>query len=202
MPKGIRLVYTEEMEAFLHEHKTMLREEMTALFNKKFGTNISRRTLNTKCERIGALTGRTGRIEKGNVPWNLGKTGYMGANETSFKKGNRPHNWRPVGHERITKDGYIEIKVADPSTFMLKHRWVWQQAHGPVPKGYAIVFKNMNKQDCRLDNLEIVTRGELARLNQSYRHLATPETHETCIALAKIKSKIHTFEKGKKHEQP
>lgn len=197
MPKGIRLVYTDEMVEFLHEHKTMLRKEMTALFNKKFGTNISRRTLNTKCERIGALTGRTGRIEKGSTPWNLGKSGYMGANATSFKKGNRPHNWQPVGYERITKDGYIAVKIADPNVFELKHRHVWQQAHGPLPKGYVIVFKNKDKQDCRLENLEIITRGELARLNQSYKNLSTPETHESCIVMAKIKSKIHQFEKGK-----
>lgn len=196
MPKGIRLVYTDEMVAFLHEHKTMLREEMTALFNAKFGTNISRRVLNRKCERIGALTGRTGRIEKGNKPWNTGTKGLMKANVTTFKKGNKPCNVKPVGYERITKDGYIEVKISEPNVFEMKHRHIWQLAHGPIPKGHVIVFKNTNKQDCRIENLEIITRGELARLNQSYKHLVTPETNEACVAMAKIKHRVHQFEKG------
>ncbi|WP_347460961.1 HNH endonuclease signature motif containing protein [Acinetobacter sp. ANC 7454] len=196
MPKGTRINYTPEMEAFLHEHRYMLREEMTALFNQAFGTNISRRVLNSKCERIGALTGRTGRIEKGNKPWNTGTKGLLKANKTTFKKGNKPHNTKPVGYERITKDGYIEVKVAEPNKFMMKHRYVWEQVNGPVPKGHAIVFKNTDKQDCRIDNLVLVTRGELARLNQSYKHLVTPETNEACVAMAKIKHRVHQFEKG------
>ncbi len=196
MPKGTRLVYTDEMVAFLHAHKTMLRKEMTALFNQKFGTNLDRRTLNAKCERIGALTGRTGRIEKGNKPWNTGTKGLMKANVTTFKKGQKSHNIKPIGYERETVDGYTEVKVADPNVFKLKHRHIWEQAHGPIPKGYALVFKNKDKSDCRLENLEMLSRAELARLNQSFRHLATPETNTACIAMAKIKQRIHQFEKG------
>lgn len=197
MPKGKPIVYTEEMVAFLHGHKTMLREEMTKLFNEKFGTSVSRRTLNTKCERIGALTGRTGRIEKGNVPWNTGTKGLMKPNATSFKKGNKAHNLRPVGSERITKDGYIEVKVAQPNVFELKQRFVWEQAHGKVPKGHVVIFKNKDKTDCRLENLMLLTRGELARLNQSYRKISTPETNEACALMAKVKNKIHQLERGR-----
>lgn len=195
MPKGIPIKYTEEMEEFLHEHKTMLRVEMTALFNERFGTNVSRRTLNAKCERIGALTGRSGQIRKGSKPWNLGKTGYMGANKTSFKKGNVTWNKKPIGHERITKDSYVEIKVAEPNVFKLKHRYLWEQEKGKIPNGCAIVFKNKDKQDCRLDNLALVTRGELARLNQSFAQYSTPETHESCILMAKIKDKTDRVKK-------
>jgi hypothetical protein len=38
------------------------------------------------------------RFQKGAVPWNRGVTGYMGANRTSFRKGNKPQTWRPVGY--------------------------------------------------------------------------------------------------------
>lgn len=197
MPKGIRISYTPEMEAFLHEHRYMLREEMTALFNQTFGTDISRRVLSRKCERIGALTGRTGRLEKGHKPWNTGTKGLMKANATSFKKGQTTWNKKPVGYERVTRDGYVEVKVAEPNKFELKHRHIWQQAYGPIPKGQVLIFKNTNTQDCRLENLELISRGELVRLNQSYKHLVTPATNETCIAMAKVKHRIHQFEKGK-----
>jgi hypothetical protein len=55
------------------------------------------------------------RFQPGAKPWNLGVTGYMGANPTSFRKGHMPHNHRPIGSERLTKDGYLERKVGSRS---------------------------------------------------------------------------------------
>ena len=43
---------------------------------------------------------------------------------TRFKKGHVPKNHKPVGYERITRDGYIEVKTAEPNVFELKHRLV------------------------------------------------------------------------------
>lgn len=40
--------------------------------------------------------GNSGSFKKGQVPWNKGKTGYMGANKTSFKKGHLPPNTREM----------------------------------------------------------------------------------------------------------
>ncbi len=37
-----------------------------------------------------------------------------------FAKGNVPPNHRPVGSERISKDGYIEVKVAEPKQVEIK----------------------------------------------------------------------------------
>lgn len=190
MPKGTPIKYTEEMEEFLKSHTHLYRGEMTKLFNEKFGTDISRRVLNAKCERIGALTGRTGRFKKGNPSWNAGLklSGLYCFN--GFKKGNVPHNLQPTGTERITKDGYIEIKT-DHDGFVFKHRLVWEKHHGSIPHGHAVCFKNGITTDCSIENLILLSRSELARLNQSYIHLSTPETHETCILMAKIKDKTN-----------
>lgn len=191
MTEGIAIKYTEEMLMFLHQHEETPRAELACKFNKKFGCNVSVDGIKAKCLRMGLKTGRTGCFSPGQKSWNDGLKGYMGANSTSFKKGNVPFNHKPIGHERITRDGYIEVKTTEPNVFELKHRVVWEQVHGKVPKGYAIVFKNMDKQDCRLDNLMILSRAELARLNQSFSRLATPDTNETCILMAKIKDKTH-----------
>ncbi|MCG2572371.1 HNH endonuclease [Acinetobacter sp. ME22] len=191
MPKGTRIKYTKEMEDFLHNHTHMFRGEMTKLFNETFGTSISRRVLGSKCERIGALTGRTGRFEKGQPSWNKGLELSGKYNFNGFKPGHEPHNKKPVGYERLTRDGYIEVKVAEPNTFKQKHRHVWEQHHGPIPQTHVIVFKNMDKADCRIENLELITRSELVRLNQLYSSIATPESNETCILLARIKNKTH-----------
>ena len=191
MPKGIAIKYTEEMLMFLRQHEETPRIELTCKFNEKFGYNLSPDSIKAKCLRMGLKTGRTGCFAKGQTSWNKGKKGYMGANVTSFKKGQRGWNAKPIGYERITKDGYVEVKTAEPRTFELKHRVVWEKAYGEIPSGHALVFKNMNKQDCRIENLMLVSRAELVRLNQSYRKLATPETNETCVLMAKIKDKTH-----------
>ena len=66
-----------------------------------------------------------------------------------------------------------------------KHRWTWEQHHGEIPKGMVVSFKNGIRTDCRIENLILLTRSELVRLNQSYIKYSTPETHESCILLAK-----------------
>ena len=191
MAKGIAIKYTEEMLMFLRQHEETPRTELTCKFNEKFGCNLSADSIKAKCLRMGLKTGRTGCFAKGQTSWNKGKKGYMGANSTSFKKGNTPHNHKPIGHERITVDGYVEVKVAEPNVFELKHRQIWEQQHGKIPGSHVLVFKNLNKQDCRIENLMLVSRAELARLNQSYIKHSTPETHESCVLLAKIKDKTH-----------
>lgn len=80
---------------------------------------------------------------------------------TRFKPGNKPKNYRPVGSERISRDGYIEVKVKEGLFgWALKHRIIWEEARGKVPKGYCLMFKDGNKLNCELDNLELVTMAE------------------------------------------
>lgn len=183
--------YTEEMLTFLRQHEETPRAELACKFNEKFGCNISVDSVKAKCLRMGLKTGRTGCFSPGHKTWNSGLKGLTGANSTSFKKGNTPLNHRPVGYERITVDGYVEVKVSEPNVFELKHRWIWEQHHGKILDNHVLVFKNMNKQDCRPENLMLISRAKLARLNQSFSKLATPDTNETCILMAKIKDKTH-----------
>lgn len=39
---------------------------------------------------------------------------------------------------------------------MLEHRWVWEQAHGPIPRGAMIHHINGIKTDNRIENLQLV----------------------------------------------
>lgn len=118
--------------------------------------------------------GRTSQFKPGLTPHNKGKKqpkGYAPGRmaETQFKPGHRPHTWHPIGHERITDEGYLQRKVTDTGNtlrdYVNLHWLVWQAAHGEVPKGYALVFKNGARSDIRLDNLELVSRAELMRRN-------------------------------------
>ena len=75
------------------------------------------------------------RFKKGHVSHNKGKKMpaevYARCAPTMFKKGNVTHNYKPVGSERVNVDGYVEVKVADPGKWRLKHRVIWEEAHGP-----------------------------------------------------------------------
>lgn len=52
----------------------------------------------------------------------------------------------------------------DEQTYNKKHttkaKWLWEMNHGEVPEGYVVTYKDRNPENCELENLEIITRGE------------------------------------------
>jgi len=151
--------------------------------------------------RRGDHVGARFRFQKGHVPANKGlrrpgwSVGRM--RETQFKKGVRQgvavRLYKPIGTERISKDGYLERKVND--NLPLQARWrsvhllVWEAANGPLPKGHAIAFKNGDKRDIRLDNLECITRAQLM-LRNTIHNLPTPLA-QTIQVLGALRRKIN-----------
>lgn len=135
--------------------------------------------------RRGDHVGARFRFPKGHVPANKGlrRPGWSPGRmrETQFKKGVRQgvavKLYKPIGTERMSKDGYLERKVNDD--LPLQARWravhlvVWEAEHGRVPAGHAIVFRNSDKTDIRLDNLECLTRRALM-LRNSVHNLPKP----------------------------
>lgn len=120
------------------------------------------------------------RFQPGMRPWNMGMKGLdIGGTATRFKAGNRPHTWLPIGTLRINQDGVLERKFSDDPGAPHK-RWrtvarlVWEEAHGPMPDGYAVVFKpgraSTRVEDITLDAVECITRADLMRRNTMYRY--------------------------------
>lgn len=124
-------------------------------------------------------------FKKGLIPWNKGMKGYLpgGRNhETRFIKGSIPKNHRPVGSIRTNVHGYLEIKIEEGiHKWRLLHREIWKQHHGSYPpKGSAIVFKDGNKENCQIDNMQLLTRKQLMQRNIVHN---LPETIKNVIAL-------------------
>lgn len=188
--------YTDEQLDFIKSNCDIPRKELTSLFNEKFNKCKSIKAINSMCKKNGWLRSKENwNFSKGSIPWNKGITGYMSANKTSFKKGLTPHNYRPVGSERITKDGYIEVKIKDPKTWRLKHLVVWEKVNGNLPKGCCIVFIDSNRKNCDLSNLQLITRSENVRFNKSgYSHYP-PELRPTLRAITKIDITTSQLEK-------
>ena len=196
--------YTDDIIDFLREiapGKTY--KEIVEIFNKKYDLEMTVKKLSSLLGRKKIKTGTTGCFRKGFIPWNKGKKGYMGANKTSFKKGNKPKNWRPVGSERIDDEGYTLIKVSNEGGMLkrwaLKHRVVWEQHHKKkIPKGSVIIFADGNKNNLNIENLICVTRNELKVLNKCRLISSVPELTKVGLNIAKIKIKLAEIRKKKK----
>lgn len=108
--------------------------------------------------------GKETRFKKGGKSWNRGTKGLTKANKTSFKKRSRPHNWKPIGSERITSAGYIEVKYKDEynavSNYELKQRLIWMKYNGPIPNGYVVTFKDGNTSNFDIENLDLMSKKD------------------------------------------
>jgi hypothetical protein len=172
--------------------------EIAALFNARFGTDIAVEQLASTLKRYGLSNGRDCRFRPGQVPHNKGKSVcYPGCEETQFKKGNRPWNWRPAGSERINADGYVEVKVRNPNKWKGKHLLIWEAANGKVPKGRVVIFADGDKSNLKLENLLMVSRGELAVMNRGGLISRNGELTKAGKAIADIKMLIADRERKK-----
>jgi len=196
-------IYTKDEKDYLQEivfgrsHK-----EIAALFNLHFDLDLSVGQIKGAIARYKLHTGRDGRFRPGDIPYNKGKKKwYAGGEATQFKSGNRPWNYKPVGTERTNTDGYVEIKIADPKTWKGKHLIIWEQSHGPVPKGYAVIFADGNKQNVVLENLLLVSRRELAVLNKKGLISPDAELTKAGVTIANIHMKITERKRQKKEER-
>lgn len=121
-----------------------------------------------RLQRLDARAAAT-RFRPGHAPWNKGKKGlHIGHSETRFKPGRHPRNWVPVGHERWC-DGYLQRKVTDTGyptrDWVPVHRLLWEAHNGPVPAGHVVVFRDRDRENIAIENLELVSRVELMRRN-------------------------------------
>ncbi|HCS70068.1 MAG TPA: HNH endonuclease, partial [Rhodospirillaceae bacterium] len=160
---------------FIEARRAMPRRDLHAAFVEAYGReDVSLDNFKGLCKRKGWLTGRTGRYEKGDVPANKGKRMPYHPNSarTRFKKGQLPHNTKYAGHERVRKDGYVEISVNErnPHTgadrrYVHKHRWLWEQKNGPVPEDMVLKCLDGDKTNTDPSNWKLIPRGMLPRLN-------------------------------------
>ena len=185
------------------EEKDYLREitpgrhykEIVELMNAKFEYEFNLGQIKGAIARYKLNTGFTGYFPKGNIPFNKGTKGIMKANKTSYKKGNIPQSYKPVGTERITKDGYTEIKVKDPNVWKLKHRIIYEEHYGEIPKGHVVMFLDRNKSNFDINNLILISRNQLRKLNQNNLIKDDPELTKSGIILADLLIKINEKDK-------
>ncbi|OPY59144.1 MAG: hypothetical protein A4E55_00361 [Pelotomaculum sp. PtaU1.Bin035] len=191
-------LYPDNVKDFIKaNHKGVGPKEMAKLLNEAFGTNYTHSQMKAWYDRHKLNSGVTGYFPKGNIPFNKNKKGvFLGgeaAEAAQFKPGHKAWNWVPVGSERVNADGYVDIKVDDgklQKNWKGKHIVIWEAANGPVPPGHVIIFGDGNNRNFDLDNLILVSRKQLVRLNQCNLIQNDIELTKTGIIIADISNKI------------
>ena len=173
-------------------------KEIQTEFYKRFNKSLTSNQVAGYIKRNGLNTGTDGRLKKGQTAHNKGIKGWYakGMERNWFKKGNIPQKYKPVGSERISKDGYIEIKVKDPNKWQAKHRYVWEKENGEIPKGMLLIFKDNNKLNIDLDNLMLISKAENAVINRAGDSVFTGQTKEVIVNLARLKCATGKAKKG------
>jgi hypothetical protein len=188
--------YTEEMKEFLFQnYKGKSSEELVVIFNARFGTDREPKHMAYFRRNNKLDSGLTGYYEVGSTPWNKGTKGLSKPNKTSFKKGNRPYNYAAVGTEVMKADGYIWVKIAEPAVWKQKHRIIWEEANGPLPKNHILIFLDQNHENIRLDNIELITRKIHAQMNRRGFYSEDPEFTRAGLETVKLLSRVAEIEK-------
>lgn len=175
-------------------------KEMSERLNEKFGRSYTKEQIKSFYANHSLNSGLTGRFEKGHVPVNpfTSDTLPPGGLKYRFKKGQKAINHRPVGSERISVDGYVEIKVEEPNVWRLKHQVVWEQHNGKVPEGMKIFFLDKNKQNTNIENLEIEQNDVLMEMNRTGLRYEDADLTRTGVLIAKVNRKAAKKAKNEK----
>lgn len=186
------IIWTIEEKEYLKKIvKGKHHKEITELMNERFERTFTQDQVKAAINRYKLNTGFSGRFEKGNVPINKGTKGMSKANSGSFKKGQEAINRREVGSERINIYGYIEIKIAEPNIWALKHKLIWEQHYGPIEKGNLILFADSNRTNVDIKNLILVSNKQLLMMNRKKLIKDDADLTKTGLIIAELYQKIY-----------
>lgn len=145
------------------------------------------------------------RYKKGSIPFNKGRKAstYLDKKsiekiaQTTFKKGNLPHNTKHDGAITLRNDKsgvrYLYIRISK-AKWIPYHQKLWMDANGPVPRNMIVVFKDRDPMNCKLENLEMISRRENMQRNSIQRY--PNEIKQTIKTLTKLKKTIYGKEQN------
>lgn len=168
--------YSKEELAFIKANCTLneriLAQKMEVYFNKPFNPHALK-VLRVKRQW---LTGRSGRFEKG-------------------------ENLKPIGFERYCENAKCWLIKASIKRYERKSHYLWRKAGRKIPRGHIIDYKDGNSRNCTLENLELISRVEMAWRKKLQYHQLNDEIKPTFSAFVKLKEGINQRKKEKDMEE-
>ena len=181
-PKSKKKVskYTEEMDNFIRNNaKGISTIRLAELFNKEFGTDVTRSAIKSRMRRLGVHNELL--LSKDTHP----AINSSNAISTRFKKGEANCKAKPIGSERVNKKGYVEVKIARDK-WEKKHRVIYEEAFGKFGDNEGVIFLDGNKQNLELSNLKKVSIRELLVANKYNLLFDNQELTTTGVNIAKL----------------
>lgn len=208
--KGQRIAYSQAelywIKVNAHRPRSDAHAEFVYLWDRP---DVSATNYKRLCIRNGWLTGNDGRFKPGQPAPNKGWPMPFHPNSAAarFQPGRRPHTWRGPGHESVDpKHGYVWLIVAETNPYtgaatrrVMKHRWLWEQAHGPVPDGHVLKSRDGDRTNTDPANWIAVPRGLLPRLNGRFGRnydTAPPELKPLLLTIAQLEHAARAATKG------
>lgn len=204
--RGIYIQYTAVEMDWIRKHCTLARRKAHRKFCEKFEReDVSLDNFKALCKRRGWNTGRDGRYEKGRTPENKGKScppgkggNHPNARKTHFQPGVRQgvatKLYKPIGTERLSKEGYLERKIHDGMPLQSRWRAVhlirWEEINGAVPEGMCLKCLDGDRRNIDPSNWEAISRGLLPALAGRWNHpydSLPEEVKPVALTLAKVK---------------
>jgi len=203
---------------FTRDIAQKLRRSVSSVYGqaRKLGLEKDETFVITRCRlQKAANLGLEFRFKAGHAPANKGlrRPGYSKGRgrmqDTQFKKGARPPNTLPVGTIKPNADGYLRIKISDAPeprnakgassrNWEFVHKRVWEAAHGPIPPGHRIWWKDANHLNCALENLELLSDQE--HMRRTTIHNLPPELKQVIQLSGALKRVIRRKRKERGEE--
>lgn len=126
------------------------------------------------------------------------KKGTHPSPATEFKPGHACYNLGQVGEIRKRLDDrgkpllWIKIQATGDSLkdWMPYHRYVWEQANGPIPKDMCIAFLDGDTMNCDISNLICVSRPSITYVNKKGLRHEDPEVMKTQYLTAMLHTEL------------
>ena len=141
--KHFRKIWDKEKHDFILKNKELPRKELYELFLKQF-PEASDVTFTAFCNE---------------------RSRIKAASRVNVY--HRSRKAKPLFSEHVKKD-YVLIKIAQPSVWIFKHWYIWNQTHPEntvIPKKEVVVFLDLDNRNFNPDNLLKVSRSLIVRIN-------------------------------------
>ena len=169
--------YSEQVEFVkekIKEHYMV--KEITELLNKEFNQNYSFKSVSSLIYKRLKL-----------------KTN----NNSKFKDNHKPYKHKEVGEEYIDKyNDCVLIKIAEPNTWVQKHRYIWEQHYGKIPEGYFVLFLDKNRRNFDIDNLALVSQKDYLKMLSTRTYSENKDITKLAILNAQMMNKTNERRKN------
>ena len=161
--------------------------EIAELMTDKFNCEFRKSQIKSIMAKYKITNNMKSKNPKGIETWNKG-----------LKMGNAHiHNLKNIGYEYVNSEGVITMKVDNPVRWVHKHRYIYEQAFGEIPKDKVLIFLDGNKQNLNLDNLYLISKRQLLSMNQNKLFYNNAELTKVGSNIASLMLKINEVNKKK-----